>query len=770
MEDRIFTEEQQHLTDVYNRLSAMESALDGRAREIAVRTPEEKKAIRENLTLNFDGSADTMETYIEFEVMNHVIDQYNIENEAVQEKLSRVRQLLKKPYFARVTLRFPDEESPEDFYIGSTAVSENNYDHLVIDWRSPVAETYYNQENGRTSYEVDGRRIPVELLLRRQFSLDKNVLHAYFDTQIALEDPLLIASLSETRTDHMQAITATIQKEQNEVIRCPEVSALLVNGIAGSGKTSVLLQRIAFLFFRRRRTLRPEDVYIMTLNPVFRRYIAEVLPDMGERNPNTITGREFLAMVGVPGGIRDDSTSADSLRRIDRLLPALTLEKGDFRPVVQKDITVLSARQIAAVVNSFDHIPVGARLIQVSIDELLERAKAIIRRRLRGEGARDSQNKSDTSAGFVTTGDGGPGERGQASAVPNHSITRERRPSAEENRIENEFGGAYRMIRKCGYLDINSIGCRLLGKTHLSATEYFYLKMALTGECDRNARYVCIDEVQDYELSQLMMYKRYFVNARFMLLGDEYQAIRPGTVRFDEIRDLFGGTAVSASAKAGAPAGAAVSAQSPVSAGGAGNSSFREFPLMTSYRSSPEITALFTRLMPQEKQIAVSSVQRPGIAPVIRAFDRQEYKKALRELLSAGGTAGQDGNSQDSAGQVGNGQVGSGQVGSGQVGNGLTAVICVNRESCGRIASLLGNDAPPVLGRGDALPESGTILLDLPLAKGLEFDSVILPDADEAHYPDTELGRHRLYTALSRATKRLTVLAEGALTPLIIPR
>ena len=170
---------------------------------------------------------------------------------------------------------------------------------------------------------------------------------------------------------------------------------------------------------------------------------------------------------------------------------------------------------------------------------------------------------------------------------------------------------------------------------------------------------------------------------------------------------------------------------------------------------APEITALFTRLMPQEKQIAVSSVQRPGIAPVIRAFDRQEYKKALRELLSAGGTAGQDGNSQDSAGQD---------------GYGLTAVICVNRESCGRIASLLGNDAPPVLGRGDALPESGTILLDLPLAKGLEFDSVILPDADEAHYPDTELGRHRLYTALSRATKRLTVLAEGALTPLIIPR
>ena len=119
--------------------------------------------IRENLALNFDGDSDSMETYIEFEVMNHAIDQYNIDRDTAAEKLGRVKRLLKAPYFAKVQLQFDPDEDPEEYYIGSTGVSENLHEPLVIDWRSPVAETYYNQDNGRTFYTVEDRRIDVDL-------------------------------------------------------------------------------------------------------------------------------------------------------------------------------------------------------------------------------------------------------------------------------------------------------------------------------------------------------------------------------------------------------------------------------------------------------------------------------------------------------------------------------------------------------------------------------------------------------------------------------
>ena len=285
----VFAQEQEHLSATYGKLQEMEKDLEDRIGAIEEKAAAEKLDIRENLALNFEGDSESMETYIEVEVMNHTIDQYNMDRDTAAEKLSRVKRLLKAPYFAKVRLQFEPDEDPEEYYIGSVGITEDNLDPLVIDWRSPIAETYYNQDNGRTFYTVDGRRIDVDLLLRRQFELSENHLQAFFDTQIAIQDPLLIRSLTRQRSDKMQAITATVQREQNVVIRHENVPALLVNGIAGSGKTSVLLQRIAWLFYRQRKTLRPDEVVLMTLNPIFRRYIDQVLPDMGEMNPVSVT-------------------------------------------------------------------------------------------------------------------------------------------------------------------------------------------------------------------------------------------------------------------------------------------------------------------------------------------------------------------------------------------------------------------------------------------------------------------------------------------------
>ena len=570
------------MTCTHGKLRVMEKELEEKIKSISEKAAQEKKDIRSNLSLNFDSDTDAMETYIEFEAMSHSIDQYNIEQDAAKEKLARVKRLLKAPYFARVRLQFDPEEEPEDYYIGSAGVSENAYEHLVIDWRSPIAETYYNQENGRTFYMVDDRRVDVDLQLRRQYNLEEDRLYSFFDTQVAIEDPLLLQSLASRRTDKMKAITATIQKEQNAVIRCSDVPVLLVNGIAGSGKTSVLLQRIAYLFYRQRENLRPEQVYLLTINPVFRQYIDQVLPDLGEENPRTITWRDFIHIAKAPDKGPFEPAKESDLRKIEKNLKSLRLEEEDFRPVMQKGRCVLSRREIVKVAESLAGIETGARLLHILADRLSEIARVKIRRMERDE---NEKRNGDTWQGSSTerngdAGQGGSTERGgstgsaEFNSMDPYAETDE--PGfREQNRIKNEYGGAFSAIEHFAFLDVEKIGLRLTKRKKLTSAEWIWLKMLLTGMGDRNVKYVMIDEVQDYTAAQLMVLRRYFGNAKFMMLGDEFQAIRPGTVSFAKIRELFGEDGREAI----------------------------ELPLLTSYRSSPEITEIFTGLLPREKRI-----------------------------------------------------------------------------------------------------------------------------------------------------------------------
>ena len=687
----------------HGKLRAMKAALEEKIDAISEKAAREKQDIRSNLSLNFDSDTDSMETYIEFEAMSHSIDQYNIEQDAAQEKLGRVKRLLKAPYFARVKLQFDPEEEPEDYYIGSAGISENAYEHLVIDWRSPIAETYYNQQNGKTFYVVNGHRVDVDLQLRRQYNLEEDRLYSFFDTQIAIEDPMLLQSLASRRTDKMKAITATIQKEQNAVIRSEDVPVLLVNGIAGSGKTSVLLQRIAYLFYRQRENLRPEQVYLLTINPVFRQYIDQVLPDLGEENPRTITWRDFLHIVNAPDKGAYESARESDLRRMESALKTLRLKEEEVCPIMQKGRCVLSRNEILRAAAELEGIEAGPRLMNILSDRLSEMARIKIRRMERDENeqAKDDSADAATFNSMDPYGNQGGSRRG-SDGEPDRK---------EQNRITNQYGGAFSTIHHFGFIDIEKIGCRILHKKRLTSAEWIWLKMLLTGMSDKNVRYVMIDEVQDYTAAQLMVLRRYFGRARFMMLGDEFQAIRPGTVSFGKIHELFGED----------------------------GRQTRELPLLTSYRSSPEITNIFTGLLPREKRIFTASVQRPGTAPVLMACESgDEYRRRLRLLVNAA-----------------------------ESDEGLTAVICANRASLEKVRQILGEKAPRVIGRNQALPHSGVFLITLDLVKGLEFDGVILPDADRETYPEDIMARHRLYTAVSRATRRLSILADGKLTALL---
>lgn len=676
MNKEIFDKEQSHLSETYDKLLKKKEEILGQIAALNEKAVADKNDMRDNIRFDYADIETTMETLTEIEVWNRYIDTYNVESSSLSRKLDTVNKLLDSPYFAKISLQFDPSEEPESYYIGRAAISEKGPNQLIVDWRSPIAEVYYNQEMGHTSYTVDDREIPVDLKLRRQFDLERDKLISYFDTQIAIEDPMLIKSLSQTHTDKMQAITATIQKEQNTVIRYPDVPVLLVDGIAGSGKTSVLLQRIAYLFYQKRKTLRPDQVCLLTLNPVFREYIDNVLPDMGETNPVTLTWREFLEAANAPGSIMDfDDTDAETLECIRVCLPDLEPEADDFFDIRQKETIVLTKEDVLSVVKKYKKFPFGMRLIQIASDELEQRAKNNMRNM--DDGIDESSESTASSE------------------------------TARENRLENDFGGALSTIRNCGFINITHIVQRILGVKKVTSAQWLYTRLELTGRCDKNVRFCMVDEVQDYTRAQMMVFEKFYPNARFMLLGDEFQSIREGTVKFKEIEQM---------------------------AKDAGKK-FVMLPLMTSYRSSPEITDKFAALLPDKKKMQVSSVKRPGEVVYVKSCKSdKEYFAELKKLVENYGKK-----------------------------DGLTAVIVRDPGSLEKIVAALSEDAPQIVSGTDALPKEGAFMLELPYAKGLEFDHVILADADSRTYPDDELGRHCLYTAMSRATQHLAILCRGDL-------
>ena len=350
--DQTFQEEQQHLSDIYAQLVRMRDALSDEIETSHKGIAQDLIDMSEEIRPDFVGIDETMETLAAIETLNSVIDTYNQIHDFTVDKLRRVLILLMQPYFAKVRLQMRPGRPAQDVYIGATGITDEHRRPLIVDWRSPIAETYYNQEMGQTSYQVDGRTRTVNLELRRQFDIAQDVLRMYFDTTVAIEDSLLLRALKRHHSEKLQAITATIQREQNAIVRHIDVPVMLVNGIAGSGKTSVLLQRIAFLFYREREALRPDQVYLFTPNSVFEHYIDTVLPSLGESNPQTYTWRGFLARLGLS----ERGTGADgSPERLVRLEEQRSAAVGEQEALVAKlydeyELTQTDAEEQAAPV------------------------------------------------------------------------------------------------------------------------------------------------------------------------------------------------------------------------------------------------------------------------------------------------------------------------------------------------------------------------------------------------------------------------------------
>lgn len=697
-EDPIYQEEQAHLDQTYAALVALRDSLTHEINVSQTAIAKDLQDMSEEIAPNFNSDDETMETLAAIEGLNSIIDTYNQIHDIKVEQLRDVLVLLRAPYFAKVRIRREGRRGERDYYIGARGMMDDDHNSLVIDWRAPIASTYYNQEMGATSYYVDGRRHDVELTLRRQFDITGSQLNSYFDTTVAIQDSLLLATLSRHHTEKLRDITATIQREQNEVVRHEDVPTLLVDGIAGSGKTSVLLQRIAYLFYQDRAALTPERVWLFTPNEVFGRYIDQVLPSLGETNPNIVTWKELLRRLGVAD--RSDGRDVDpqALVDLEAGLAGLELEEEDFREVRAHDVVLLRPSQVKSTYDKLAQYGVGPRLVALMGDDLRTKVSRRIGQLARNEELQEEALSLDLERQVEVFGQ---------TIEPE---TDEERLQWARRYAEWLFADAFKQLDNLSWLRFDRIGMRLTGGRALSAAEYLWLRMAMTREADDGARYVVVDEVQDYTVTQLMVLARHFSDAHFLLLGDRHQAIHEGTATFDQIREVFGRT------------------HGPVT----------ERRLLTSYRSSPEITSLFCSLLPADERAVLSSVREAGVEP-----DRHEcattedYLECLRTVCAQAAQR-----------------------------DGLAAVVAQSGSRVSWLAKQLGPEVP-VVGKDDALPEDGIVLMDLALAKGLEFDEVVIPDAQAEVYPDTPLSRRRLYTAVSRAMHRVTLVSQGVMSPLL---
>ncbi len=185
------------------------------------------------------------------------------------------------PYFARID--FENSSALQKIYIGLGSIIYNNKAY-VVDWRSPIASMYYEYELGPAQFETKDKIIKGQINLKRQYKIENQQLLSYFDTNLTINDEILQQILSKHASDKMRQIVSTIQKEQNAIIRTEKNENILVQGIAGSGKTSIALHKAAYLLYKHRKSLKSSDILVLSPNNIFSSYISEVLPQLGEDN------------------------------------------------------------------------------------------------------------------------------------------------------------------------------------------------------------------------------------------------------------------------------------------------------------------------------------------------------------------------------------------------------------------------------------------------------------------------------------------------------
>ena len=228
----------------------------------------------------------------------------------------RYKRLMDSPYFGRVDFIYESEDEPEIFYIGIGSFSPKKGGvPLIYDWRAPVSSLFYDYDSGEASYEAPGGEMCGEITSKWQYKIRKGKLVYAFESDVKIDDEILREELSASGDTKLKNIIRTIQKEQNEIIRNTKDRVLVIQGVAGSGKTSVALHRIAYLLYHDRINLHSENVLILSPNSVFSDYISHVLPELGEE-PIREMSLDTFAYKRLSDTVNDCEDRYDRLERL----------------------------------------------------------------------------------------------------------------------------------------------------------------------------------------------------------------------------------------------------------------------------------------------------------------------------------------------------------------------------------------------------------------------------------------------------------------------
>ena len=696
------------------QLKQAKEAADKKKSEII----EAKKDVRENTEHGITSlyTSDGFEALVELsQYINPVTDKI-IDYEEEEHKILLLEKMIKSPYFARIDFKFDDEDEFEKIYIGRSSLRKNSYQEMyVYDWRSPIASVFYRFMTGEAFYDAPCGRVTGELNLKRQYEIKNGTLEYFFDSDVQIVDEFLRQLLSQNTTAKMKAIVETIQHEQDVVIRDMENDLLMVQGVAGSGKTSIALHRAAYLMYQGLQTkLSANNIMIISPNSIFEQYISNVLPELGEDNvissvfedilSELLNGRkiqsrnDFLENLIVNSKYKEISrnsiefkTSSFFREILDQFLIDIPRQWIEFEDVYYEGKCVVSGQILKDKILGRPETPLGIKLEQLE-DYILEQIFGTGK----GRGHKEEKNliKQEIQK-FIKIDIVELYKILFSNEAYFYSLLQNSNPSQN--------------IKNIWKYTKENLEADSLYYDDAIAIAYLYLKIYGTNKY-KNIKQVVIDEAQDYYPLQYEIFNFLFSNAKFTILGDMKQTLakKEDISFYEQIQKILNKKKSSL------------------------------IMLDKSFRCTNEILNFSLKFIEQSSQI--KSFNRNGDSPKVYIADNSEIfiDEIVKEIKLCQ-----------------------------EKGFQSICLICKTEKNSIYLFNKIKHKLDiQLIKNGSVSDLQGVFILPVYMSKGLEFDTVLICDADSQNYYDED-DKNLLYVACTRALHKLSLFCENEVSPLI---